>query len=210
MGWLALFALASPAIVLSAPSSDDSVEPSLQLQVKQAGGALQIKYSLHNGSQPILVYDRLLRVQGSNVVRDRQPVQRYIAGSTLRLFLGTTPDLRDEAFFDGVPDATKLAPGATLTRSVRLPLPASEYSALLPEVPKFTETQVSDIVLYMQYIPAKGVKVERSRVYPDAFVVTDDGTRRKLVRSNSVPVSLRALRVELPADFARLVVDGDQ
>jgi len=212
--WLPLLALVWPGIALSERGSDTAAtpaaEPGLQLQVKDTGKALQIKYSLRNGSEPILVYNRLLRLsKKSDVVRDTALLHRYIAGSTLRLFLGHTPDNRTVGYFFNVPHVTKLAPHATLSRSVRIPTPVSEYNDLLPEVPKFAETQVNDVVMFIQYVPAKGVKLERSRLYPDAFdAVGGVGKRARLARSNSVPLSLKALRLEEPADFLRPSVEA--
>ena len=213
---LPLLALLWPGLGLSERGSDAAAtpeaEPSLQLQVKDEGKALQIKYSFRNGSEPVLVYDRLVRLRKAEVVRDPEPLHRYIAGSTLRLFLGPTPDNRTVTYFFNVPHVTKLAPRASLSRSVRMPTPVGEYSDLLPELPKFSETQVNDVVMFIQYVPAKGIKLERSRLYPDAFDITGggDGMRRKLARSNRVPLSLKALRVEPSGDFVRLSVEGDK
>lgn len=213
---LALVALVWPGIALTEPDADTTTssgqEPTLQLQVKDTGGALQIKYSFRNGNEPILVYNRLLRLKSADVVRDPEPLHRYLVGSTLRLFLGPTPDTRTVTYFFNVPHVTKLAPHATLRRSVQVPIPTTEYSDLLPEDPKFVAVQADAVVMFIQYVPAKGVALQRSRLYPDAFEVTGgDDMRRKLARSNSVPLSLKALRVEQqPGDFVRLAVEGEK
>jgi hypothetical protein len=212
---LAVIALVWPALVFSAPGSDEqaqaAAEPKLHLQVKEAGGALQVKYSLRNGNQPILVYNRLCRIENKAVVRDPAPLQRFIYANTLRLYLGRTPDDASVGFAN-VPHVTKLAPHATLTGSARLPIPTSEYSDSVPETPKFVETHVDDVIMFVHYVPAKGVKLERSRLYPDAFMTVDGDSWDRIgtARSNIVPLTLRVLRVEQPADFDRLYVKGDK
>ena len=216
--WLALFALLWPAVVLSEPHSGSrksehaahTGEPTLRLQVKEAANSLHINYSLKNGTQGIVVYDRLVRELRKGTVRDPEQIQRFVNGTTLRLWLGEAPEPDRMASFGFVPHITKLAAHATITRTLRVSAPASEYSAWLPDDPKFVEAPLHQVVMYMEYESSKGLKLQRSIVFPDAFQLALTAQRGdvKVVKSNPVPLETRALRVTDPS-FPRFRIEGD-
>jgi hypothetical protein len=210
--WLGLFALVwqAPMFVLGESPPDKVAGPAVQLKAALGANSLKIDVTLRNGSQSILVYDRMIRYRNGTAERDPEQVLRFVHGSTLRLLLGAAPEPDRPVSFGFIPHATKLAPHAKLRRSLTVPLPASEYSAWLPDAPKLSEVPIDEIVLFVEYVTTHGVRVAPSRLFPGAFdvIAGESSAPIQRVRSNVVPLSLRALRVDGPA-FPRLHIEAE-
>jgi hypothetical protein len=211
-GLLAVLALLWPAGVLSEARGRKHAarkDPTLQLKVTEGANDLQIEYSLHNTNQEILVYDRQIRYRRGRPERDSEPIQRFVNGKSLHLLLGAAPDPPMPATFGFLPHVTKLSANETSTRSMQIAKPPSEYSAYLPDAPKFLDVEVKQVVLFIEYVRTKGMTLEPSPFYPGAFDIVDgeQHTTAKRIRSNTVPLELHAKRVDDP-EFPRLYVPG--
>lgn len=213
-GLLAVLALLWPVGVSSEPRGRKPVartEPTLQLKVTERANDLQIDYSLQNAHQAILVYDRQIRYRRGQPERDPEPMQRFVHGNALHLLLGAAPDPPLPATFGFLPHVTKLAPNELSSRSMQIAKPPSEYSAYLPDAPKFLDVEVKKVVLFVEYRRVKGMTLEPSPFFPGAFDIVDgeQHAAAKRIRSNTVPLELHAKRVDDP-EFPRLYVPGEK
>jgi hypothetical protein len=212
--WLALSALLWPALVLSEPRADASKAsatsgPTLRIEASADAKWLHIAYTVSNSDRTLLVYDRLFSDPDKQRVPDPEQVQRFIHGKTLRLWHGSSPVAPRGTDFMLVPHTTKLAPRATLKRTLRVALPTREYNAGRSEPRKLVETQLDEVVMFVEYSDAQGRKLRSSKAFAGAFEVLDLSARAPhMLQSNSVPLTLSVRRVE-DVRFPRLHVDGD-
>ena len=181
----------------------------LQCKLRTNGSALEMTYTATNGAHDdayLLDLSSIPRADKTDFDLEVRPIYlAWIGRSTAHLAQGIAPMPPDrDVYARAIPSATRLAPGASITRTVTLPSPLAEIGPYDAPAPASAGAPTIDrlvVTLSALRPSAPAFKREEIRGHAGAFRVSSKNTVGEVERARcEVPIPPTELRIYRWAD----------